>query len=204
MLTLIDWTGAGVGPRIVALAPLLMGALRPTGWDRAALENIASAYRAHVQLEARELERLGSALLIRQLWFAAWNYWTRTMKGNPPAGTEWWIPLPRTIYEPLGRAAGVAFSLKLDQRLIRIHPKPAVDRRDVSEPPVRFRRRTRERPQHGARREIDGVQVSARQHGRLLDWLASLIDDCVRSVGRWLRAGMALHVQHASGDRSRR
>ena len=110
VLTLIDWTGAGVGPRVVGLATLLMGALRRTGWDRAALENIASAYRAHVQLEARELERLGSALLIRQLWFAAWNYWTRTMKGNPPAGTEWWMPLPRTLYEPLGRAASPAFT----------------------------------------------------------------------------------------------
>ena len=39
-----------------------------------ALENIASAYRAHVQLDAYELERLGSALLIRQLWSGAWNY----------------------------------------------------------------------------------------------------------------------------------
>jgi hypothetical protein len=33
----------------------------------------ASAYRAHAQLDACELERLGSAL-IRQLSFAAWNY----------------------------------------------------------------------------------------------------------------------------------
>jgi len=108
-LTLVDWTGAGVGPRIISLAPLLMGAVRPTGWDRAALGNIAAAYRAHVQLEPGEIERLGSALLIRQLWFAAWNYWTRTAKGNPPAGTEWWMPLPAAIYTPLGRAARAAF-----------------------------------------------------------------------------------------------
>jgi hypothetical protein len=51
-----------------------------------------------------------SALLIRQLWFAAWNYWARTMKGNPPVGSER-MPLPRTLYEPLGCAAGAAFTL---------------------------------------------------------------------------------------------
>ncbi len=84
-----------------------MGALRPTGWDRDALENFWAAYRAHVQLEASEIERLGSALLIRQLWFAAWNYWTRTVKGNPP--NEWWMPLPKAIYSRLGRAACAAF-----------------------------------------------------------------------------------------------
>jgi len=38
------------------------------------------------------------------------KYWTRTMKGNPPAGTEWRMPLPRTLYEPLGRAASPAFT----------------------------------------------------------------------------------------------
>ena len=32
------------------------------------------------------------------------------MKGNPPAGTEWWMPLPRTLYEPPGRAASPAFT----------------------------------------------------------------------------------------------
>jgi len=109
VLTIVDWTGAGVGPRMVALAPLLMGAIRPAGWDREALENIGAAYRAHVQLDTSEIERLGSALLIRQLWFAAWNYWTRTVKGNPPNGTEWWMPLPKAIYAPLGRAARSAF-----------------------------------------------------------------------------------------------
>ena len=85
-----------------------MGALRPTGWDRDALENFWAAYRAHVQLEASEIERLGSALLIRQLWFAAWNYWTRTVKGKPPTGTEWWMPLPHPILAPLSRAARAA------------------------------------------------------------------------------------------------
>lgn len=108
-MTLVDWAGAGVGPRAVSLAPLLMGALRPTGWDEAALERIASAYRTHVQLEEREVERLGSALAIRQLWLAAWNYWMRTMKGTPPAGNEWWMPLPSAVYAPLVRAARAAF-----------------------------------------------------------------------------------------------
>jgi Ser/Thr protein kinase RdoA (MazF antagonist) len=105
VLTIVDWAGAGVGPRIVSLAPLLMGALRPAGWDRTALTAIAAAYRSHVQLDASEIERLGSALLIRQIWLAAWNYWTRTVKGHPPSGTEWWMPLPNPILAPLSRAA---------------------------------------------------------------------------------------------------
>ena len=100
-LTLVDWTGGGVGPRIVGMAPLLMGALRPTGWDRDALARIMKAYRAHVKLEDREIDRIGAAMAIRQLWFAAWNYWSRTMKGNPPTGTEWWMPLPKAVYAPL-------------------------------------------------------------------------------------------------------
>lgn len=102
-LVLVDWTGAGVGPRIVSLAPLLMHALRPTGWDRELLAELAKAYRAHVQLEEREIDRLGSALLIRHLWRAAWTYWTRAMNGNPPMGTEWWMPLPPRAYEALSR-----------------------------------------------------------------------------------------------------
>jgi len=102
-LALVDWTGGGVGPRIVSLAPLLMHALRPTGWDGKTLEMLAKAYRAHVQLEDREIDRLGSALLIRHLWRAAWTYWTRTIKGNPPSGTEWWMPLPPRAYAALSR-----------------------------------------------------------------------------------------------------
>lgn len=108
-LTMVDWTGGGIGPRLVGLAPLLMFALRPTGWDRAALENIASAYRAHVRLEPDEFDRLGAALLIRQLWFAAWNYWSRTVRGTPPNGSEWWMPLPHAVYAPLARGARAAF-----------------------------------------------------------------------------------------------
>jgi len=109
-LVLVDWTGGGVGPRIVSLAPLLMHALRPTGWDRDALAMLGKAYRAHVQLEDREIDRLGSAVLIRHLWRAAWTYWTRTIKGNPPTGTEWWMPLPPRVYDALSRYGRDAFA----------------------------------------------------------------------------------------------
>jgi hypothetical protein len=71
--------------------------------------NVAAAYRAHVQFAANEVERLASALRIRQMWLAVWNYWTRTIKGNPPTGTEWWMPLPNAVHAPLIRVAREAF-----------------------------------------------------------------------------------------------
>ena len=68
-------------------------------------------------------------------------------------------------------------SLQLDERLVRIHPQTTIDRRDVPEVPIGFGGGTRERPQHGAGREVDSVQASAWKRGRLLHRLPSLVDD---------------------------
>jgi methyltransferase (TIGR00027 family) len=70
---LVDWTGAGRGPRVWSLAFLLWAAgaqnLRGVG-------AVASAYRRHVELEHAELERLGAAIASRPLVFAAWAFST--------------------------------------------------------------------------------------------------------------------------------
>lgn len=107
-ITLVDWAGAGVGPRLFCLAQFLGVAQTTSGWDRAKLGVIAAAYGAHVQLGADEIERLGEAVRIRRLWLAAWNYWTRTMRGKVPKGDEWWLrrtaPLDGSLVEAVRSA----------------------------------------------------------------------------------------------------
>lgn len=66
---LIDWSGAGTGPRLLSLAALL-GSVAPAG----AAEVIAG-YREHVALQEDELERLEGALWVRPLWLACWQCW---------------------------------------------------------------------------------------------------------------------------------
>lgn len=90
-ITLVDWAGAGRGPRVVSLAQFLGVALTTSGWDRSKLSTIADAYGAHVKLSPDEIDRIGAAMRIRPMWLAAWNYWTKTVTGKPPKGDEWWL-----------------------------------------------------------------------------------------------------------------
>jgi len=70
---LVDWTGAGRGPRVWSLAFLLWAA---GAQDLGGVDAVASAYRRHVELEPAELERLGAAIASRPLVFAAWAFST--------------------------------------------------------------------------------------------------------------------------------
>jgi methyltransferase (TIGR00027 family) len=71
--TLIDWAGAGRGPRLWSLA-FLLWALRHS---RAADVNEAlAAYTERIELTGEELERLGQVLLVRPLVFACWEFCT--------------------------------------------------------------------------------------------------------------------------------
>lgn len=65
--TVIDWIGAGVGPRIESVAATL-GPLPP-----AAQKAAITAYREHVELTAEELDRLEGTLLTHQLVLACWS-----------------------------------------------------------------------------------------------------------------------------------
>ncbi len=60
----IDWTGAGRGPRIVSLGVLLVLAVVRNSHNLglAAVDAVVAGYRSHVRLDAEELARLPDAL----------------------------------------------------------------------------------------------------------------------------------------------
>jgi Ser/Thr protein kinase RdoA (MazF antagonist) len=70
-MVVVDWTGAGTGPRTWTLAFLL--------WAEAArnlprVDLIAAGYRRHVRLEPAELTRLTAMMRARPVVLAAWSY----------------------------------------------------------------------------------------------------------------------------------
>ena len=65
----VDWTGAGRGPRLASLAPLL----HSVGPDH--VGDVLAGYRRHTDLTGEELDRLEGVLWIRMLWLAAWQCW---------------------------------------------------------------------------------------------------------------------------------
>jgi Ser/Thr protein kinase RdoA (MazF antagonist) len=71
--TLVDWTGAGNGPRLWSLAFLLWAASRNS---LKPIDAVISGYRGHVQLEAAELARLADAIAARPVVFACWAFAT--------------------------------------------------------------------------------------------------------------------------------
>ena len=87
----IDWGGAGVGPRLYPLAQLLDQCATTTGYDRGRLDAAIAAYSRHLSLSPGEVSRLGAASNIRIFWLAAWNAWTRVVRGKPLRGDEWWL-----------------------------------------------------------------------------------------------------------------
>jgi Ser/Thr protein kinase RdoA (MazF antagonist) len=82
-LVLVDWTGAGSAPRIVALGLLLS----TTAGDLNLVDAVVAGYRAHVALESDELARLPDSIRAFELILACWGiiYWgappTRTLQG---------------------------------------------------------------------------------------------------------------------------
>jgi Ser/Thr protein kinase RdoA (MazF antagonist) len=69
---MIDWTGAGRGPRIVSLGCLLWAA----AGDKHSLAAAISGYRESVTLEPGEIGRLGAAMRLRPLVLACWTFAT--------------------------------------------------------------------------------------------------------------------------------
>ena len=70
-LVLVDWAGAGRGPRLWSLAFLLLaeGAKDPRRIDR-----VVDGYRQYVDLEADELSRLAAVARARPVIFASWAF----------------------------------------------------------------------------------------------------------------------------------
>ena len=88
---LIDWAGAGVGPRLYSIAQVLDQSATRKGYDASKLAAAVAAFSAHVGLETHEIERLGAASRIRLLWRAAWNLWVTVIRGKALEGNEWWL-----------------------------------------------------------------------------------------------------------------
>ncbi len=80
---LIDWTGAGTGPRLASLAVLLHSA------GPRHVTAVMTGYQRHQQLTAEELGRLEGALWIRPLWLAAWQCWLAVVS---PKVSRAWVP----------------------------------------------------------------------------------------------------------------
>lgn len=92
-LVFIDWSGAGRGPRLAALANLVWScALQQGGWSPTRVDAVVAGYRSRLRLEEREVERLGAVMRIRTVVFACWRYRYAVASGRPPNGTEWWWP----------------------------------------------------------------------------------------------------------------
>jgi Ser/Thr protein kinase RdoA (MazF antagonist) len=64
---LVDWAGAGSGPRLASLAMLLHSA------GPASAGSVMAGYAGHQRLTGDELDRLEGVLWIRMLWLAAWR-----------------------------------------------------------------------------------------------------------------------------------
>ena len=96
---LIDWTGAGRGPRLASLAVLLHSA----GPRHAAA--VMTGYRMHEQLAVEELSRLEGVLWIRPLWLAAWQCWLAVVSAKVSAA---WVPASAQIASLAGAVRAAA------------------------------------------------------------------------------------------------
>jgi Ser/Thr protein kinase RdoA (MazF antagonist) len=69
-LVVVDWAGAGRGPRIWSLGFLLLAA---GGRDLRLVDGVITRYRRHVQLTPAELARLAGAIRARMLMIDSWS-----------------------------------------------------------------------------------------------------------------------------------
>jgi Ser/Thr protein kinase RdoA (MazF antagonist) len=69
-VVIVDWAGAGAGPRLPSFAFLLWAAADA---GNGCVQAAVSGYRQHVQLEPAELDRLEAALPVRWTLIQAWS-----------------------------------------------------------------------------------------------------------------------------------
>jgi len=87
-LVLIDWTGAGRGPRLASLA-VLLHSVGPKH-----VQDIVAGYRTHCELTAEEVDRIEGALWVRPLWLACWQCWLAVVS---PKVQRTFVPDPQRI-----------------------------------------------------------------------------------------------------------
>jgi len=102
-LVLVDWTGAGHGPRAWPLAFLLYaeGARNP---GRAEL--VVSGYRRRVTLEDEEIERLPAMMRVRPVVLAAWSFGLGRISAEQAARA---VASAREVAEAVGPRVVAAF-----------------------------------------------------------------------------------------------
>jgi len=106
---LIDWTGAGRGPRIMPIAILAWsGALRDGSWSPERVDAAVKGYSTHVHLQENELLHLVGAMKVLPLIFACWRFRYAIASGKSPDGTEWWWPREE-LTEAIAARARAAF-----------------------------------------------------------------------------------------------
>jgi Ser/Thr protein kinase RdoA (MazF antagonist) len=72
----VNWKGAGIGPRLADLAWVLWGC-----WIQTNAIAVVDAYRQHVQLTDEELDRLEAVMAIRPLYLTSFAYRRNIVKG---------------------------------------------------------------------------------------------------------------------------
>ena len=114
-LVLIDWTGAGWGPRLAPLAIMIWScALGNGGWSTERVDPIVAGYRSHVRIGEDELSRLAGVMRVRPLIFACWRYRRAVASGEQPDGTEWWWPSDELV-ESISTRARAAFERQIEK-----------------------------------------------------------------------------------------
>jgi len=114
---LVDWAGAGTGPRLASLAALL-GTVSPQH-----VGDVLAGYGAHVELTADEVDRLEGVLWIRPLWLAAWQCWLACVS---PRVTKAFVPDGERIAAIARGARARSHGTLLPQPADRPLPSPAV------------------------------------------------------------------------------
>ncbi len=89
-LRLIDWSGAGYGPRVLGLGLLLSAPTSGKTFNREWVDAIMTAYTAHVSLKAEELQRLEAAIEHRLLIHEVYSWCAgMAMQRKPPSPRYW-------------------------------------------------------------------------------------------------------------------
>jgi len=112
-LVMIDWTGAGRGPRLAPLAVAIWSsAPGKDGWSLERVDPVVAGYCSRVSLGKDELARLANVMRVRPLIFACRRYRHAIAAGKQPDGTEWWMP-SEEIVESISARARSTFEREL-------------------------------------------------------------------------------------------
>jgi len=109
-LTVVDWSGAGLGTRLVSLGCLLWS----VAGRRPSLEAAARGYSSKVALEPAELDHLPAAMAVRPAVLACWTF--ATGRSSVADSARWWVNERRKLSQAAGRVAAEMLGTRGDRR----------------------------------------------------------------------------------------